>query len=136
MSVKDAIIDLDDAGQKAMLLGSIRNLSGRHRVSVVKYRARRSDAQNRLYWGQVVSTFADFLRGQGEQYTDEQAHEILRAKFLRVSCINKDTGEVFGERTRSTTELTTAEFSKYIEDCVAWLADMFHVQVSLPGDWN
>lgn len=137
MDLKDSIIDFDEPREKGLVLAFIRGLTGKHRVEIVRYRKRRSDLQNRLYWVAVVEPFADFLRQQDLDYRPEQAHEILKFKFLKTVCVNPKTGELIAERTRSTTELNTAEFVEYIEKCVAWLADMFDIVVKLPGEeWS
>jgi hypothetical protein len=132
--MNEYIVDMSDPHAKAVVLAALRGLQGRHRIEVKRYRARRTDAQNRLLWAAINAPFGDFLREQGESYTDEDAHCLLKQKFLRETIVNKDTGEVIGERLRSTTELNTAEFSEYVEKCAAYLADMFGVVVHLPGD--
>lgn len=127
------ITDLDDPSAKRQLLELIRQLRGRHRIAIVKHRARRSDAQNRAWWGRIVEPFHDYLVGQGMEITKEDTHGLLKDKFLRISVCNPD-GEPVGERTRSTTELTTEEFGDLIERSMAWLADMFHIQTSIGVD--
>lgn len=128
------IIDLSEPTQKRMLLDSLRSRDGVWRIDVYRFRLRRSDAQNALLWAGINQPFADFLREQGDNYTAADAHEILKFKFLRESIVNKSTGEVIGERVRSTATLNTTEFSEYIEKCVAWLAEMFGIICHLPGD--
>ena len=41
--------------------------------------------------------------------------------FLRESVASKSTGEVFYERIKSTTELNTEEFNRYLDQIGAWL---------------
>jgi hypothetical protein len=127
------VVDFAKPAEKQTVLQFIRNLSGPHRVEIVRYRARRTDLQNRYYWPCVVQPFADFLRGQGETITDEQAHDLMKAKFLTVTVTNSGTGEVIGDRVRSTTELNVDEFSEYLEKVIAWLADMFGIECPIPG---
>jgi hypothetical protein len=50
-----------------------------------------------------------------------------------VTVTNSGTGEVIGERVRSTTELNVEEFSEYLEKVIAWLADMFGIECPIPG---
>lgn len=129
----EQIINLDNPAEKQMLLKLIRAMTGRKRFTWCESRPRRSDRQNRMYWPCVVQPFGDFLRAQGEPYTDDH---LLKHKFLRQTVINKETGEVIGEVTRSTTELTTTEFYDYVEQCVAWLADMFHIECPSPEPYR
>jgi hypothetical protein len=127
------VVDFAKPAEKQAVLQFVRGLAGPHRVEIVRYRARRTDTQNRYYWPCVVQPFADFLRGQGETITDEQAHDLMKAKFLTVTVTNSGTGEVIGERVRSTTELNVDEFSEYLEKVIAWLADMFGIECPIPG---
>lgn len=127
------ILDMSSPAEKRTILELIRQLQGLHRFDVVKYRERRTDRQNRFYWPAVVQPFGDFLREQGEQYTDEMAHDLLKFKFLRQTVADVATGEVIGERVRSTTELSVDEFGQYLEQCIAYLADTFGIMVAVPG---
>jgi hypothetical protein len=127
------VIDMTRPAEKQMILEFVRKLDGMHRVEIVKYRPRRTDSQNRYYWPCVVQPFADFLRAQGQTITDEQAHDLMKAKFLTISVINPGSGEVIGERVRSTTELKVEEFGEYLEKVMAWLADMFGIECPIPN---
>lgn len=109
-------------------------------MTLKELRETRSGAQNRLYWGQVVTPFADYLfeEGYGKEFGDLKAyaHQTLADELLRVPRANPVTGEVEGYRTRSTTELDVPEFSQYLEDCARWLAEKTDgkVVVHFPGD--
>lgn len=129
------IVDFDKAEQRRTLEQLLRSLRGVHRVEVVRYRKRRSDAQNRYYFGVVVRYLQDFLREQNEHRTTDEVHTIFKAKFLKREQVNQSTGEVIGEYLMETKKLTTAEFTRYIEDCRAWLSDMFHIQTPDPSDY-
>lgn len=88
----------------------------------------RSLQQNKWYWGVIVQLFYEFLRDQDYEITSpDAAHGFIAAKLLREELINPATGEVIGRRIRSTTELSTAEFSDYCERARAWLADFFGI---------
>lgn len=133
MPKESSLCNLDNATEKRALLVRIGALRGPWRVELTHYRARRSDRQNRWYWPCVVTAFAQYLTEQDfEITTKEQAHEVLKAKFVTVDVINKSTGEILGQRVRSTTELSTAEFSDYCERCRAWLLEFFGIVVPDP----
>jgi hypothetical protein len=121
--VREALLNLSDERVKATLLNRIRLASGPHRVSIARWRPRRSDGQNRLYWVSVVHPFGEFLREHGNDYTDDDAHALLKTKFLSRTWVDPATGEVVNF-TGSTTKLTTEDFSTYIEQCSAWLAEL------------
>jgi len=134
--MQEVLINFDDPAEKRVLWDFLKTCKGRWRITACRYRRRRSDVQNRYYWGVVVRLFGDFLRDQGEQYTDEDAHEVLKAAFLRKSIVNQETGEIICETVGSTAKLTTGEFIEYLDKCVAWLADMFHIVVPDPNQYR
>ena len=116
------ITDFDVEDDRATLWRTLKRLRGRHRVEIARYRKRRSDQQNRRYWGAIIRAFGDFLRENGESITDLQAHELMKHKFLRRTWVDTKTGEAH-DYTRSTAELNTAEFTEYMDDCENWLAE-------------
>ena len=134
--MSEAIINMSNEAKKFALLNRLKRLEGPHRISVVKYRPRRSDRQNRYYWPCFVRPFADFIRDQGERITDEHAHQMLKHRFLKRDAIDKRTGEVVGEYTKSTTSLDTAEFNEYLDQVAYWLSDMFGIMVPDPDDYH
>jgi len=125
----EIVTDMSKPSEKQTILAFVRELSGMYRVVIVKYRKRRTDSQNRFYWPAIIAPFGDYLRGQGSGITDEECHEMLKWKFLRETIIDPGTGEVIGEKTRSTTELNTTEFSEYIDKVSAYLQETFGVTV-------
>jgi len=129
------IINFDEAKDRRRLYGVLKRQRGKCRVEICKYRRRRSDRQNRFYWPCFVHPFASFLREQGEAITDEDAHEILKHRFLRREVVDDKTGEVM-PYTKSTTELTTTEFNQYLDLCAAWLNDMFGFVMPDPQDYH
>ncbi len=108
----------------------IGRLRGLYELKIEPRRDIRTTAQNRLWWSQVVEPFYEFLKDQDYEIVDpEQAHSLLKEKFLRVPVVNKENGEEIGWRTRSTTELTVEEFSDLVERSTVWLAEMFGVVI-------
>ena len=127
----DIIIDFDDEKERAMLYSKMRGLRGKNRITIAKYRRRRTDRQNRFYWPAFVEPFAQFLRDQGEPITNEMAHEMLKLKFLRVVVPDAKAGDL--ECSRSTTTLTTDEFNEYLDRCSQWLNEMFGIVTPEPA---
>lgn len=117
------LVNFSDTATKRQWLTKLGALSGPYWIDVAKFRKGRTLNQNAWYFGCIVRAFGEFLREQGEQYTDEDAHEMLKWKFLRESVTNKDTGEIIGERVKSTTKLDIEEMVNYCEDCRNWLAE-------------
>jgi hypothetical protein len=91
----------------------ISHLNGKSvQVVIRRYRKGRSLAQNRWYWGVIVPLMADHCG-----YDDEEMHSALRMRFLM-----KYEGLV--PTIRSTTDLSTVEFSEYCEKCIRLGAEM------------
>lgn len=132
----ELIRDMSDPKQRREVLNLLNPLQGLHRIEVVKYRPRRTDRQNRYYWPCFVHPFGEYLREQGNtHFTDDMAHEVLKRMFLTVTEIDKTTGRAM-DRTRSTTELTTAEFNEYLEKVAAFLATDCGFAVAEPSEYR
>lgn len=131
----EQIVNFSEPRERAAFISQTNALVGSHRVTFVKYRKRRTDAQNRYYRGVIVECLRGYLRDQGDMYTNEKAHKYLAKKFLLEPVIHAETGEVIEEIVRSTKELSVNEFCEFIELCIAHLADFFHIVVPAP-EWN
>jgi azurin len=102
----DGKLELDD---KLRFRAAVTSLSGQ-RVEVELHRRKRSGAQNRFYHAVVVRTLADYTG-----YTTDEMHEALKAKFLA------EDDMVLGlTRITSTTKLSTAQMTDYIERVRLW----------------
>lgn len=79
---------------------------------------KRSKPQNRRYWGRgVLAQIAEQATVNGKLYSAETWHEFAKRKFLGV--IELPDGSVMS---KSTTGLTTAEFSEYCTQLEAYAA--------------
>lgn len=109
---------------------------GLWRIEICQHRQRRTDRQNRYYWPCFVAPFAKWLtENWGENYTAEQAHEILKARFLTVEKVDPNTGELF-TFIRSTTDLDTVEFNRYLDQCGEFLATYCGFVVPEPSEYH
>jgi hypothetical protein len=127
------VIDMSNPADKRRLLTQIGAMSGPYEVEIQPKRNTRSLKQNAWYFGCIVHALGEYLRDQDYDITtDEEAHEILKARFLAVSVMSKRTGEVLCRRVRSTTELTTESMADYCERCRIWMADFFGIIVPDP----
>jgi hypothetical protein len=129
--VQQILVDLSDPQKKSLLLNHVRSLEGQHKVSITKYYKKRSLDQNAYFHSQVVGTFADWCRGEGNSWTDEQAKSHLKDRFLSLEWTDERTGEIM-RSVRDTRDLTTVEFSEFTEKCCAWIAEFCGVYVPPP----
>ena len=72
----------------------------------------RSSQQNRYYWKQVVG-----IPAEEYGYLPEEMHDAFKLIFLRMDEEGKP------KTIKSTTALTTVEFSEYVEKCAQWCAE-------------
>ena len=114
------------------VLQILRQLEGKQvEVCIRERRSYTTNPQMRYYRGVVVFLIAERMRSDGVTgpyggpITDQEVHELLAAKFLRVSvCVDLDTGECV-DYVKSTAKLTTREMSEYIEAVKAWALEMY-----------
>lgn len=103
-------------------------------ITVEKLKIKRSNPQNRYYWSTIIVIMQNCLKSTGNMFSLEDTHELLKLRFLKHSfLINEDTGECI-ERIKSTTELSTIEFSEYVEHIQQWCAEMFGVVIPSPNE--
>lgn len=89
-------------------------------ITIKPYKRKRSDQQNRFYWGVVVPILANHFG-----YTKDEMHDALRWEFLRREGEGPTTA-------RSTTSLTTVEFIAYIDSIVIWAATNYQIVIPDP----
>jgi len=94
------------------------------RIELILRRAtkKRTDPQNRYYWGVVVPMLAEHFG-----YTKDEMHEALKWQFLKKP-------EAAPPTVGSTRKLTTEQFNEYIESIQIWAASEFSVVVPDPNE--
>lgn len=96
-----------------LLTETLLSFDGNIEVIIRKKRKGRSTQQNRWYWACVT------ILSKHTGYTRDEMHEIIKYKFLKKERIHESTGEVF-EYIGHTSQLTTTEFSEFIESFIMW----------------
>lgn len=81
----------------------------------------RSNPQNKSYWLLIVTPLAEHLG-----YTQDECHELLKEQCNSIIEYKKDRNGVFKElrRIKSTTVLSTTEFSEYCSKCRIFASQM------------
>jgi len=93
-------------------------LNGETRWLLTLSTKKRTSPQNRRYWGRgVLAQIAEQARVGGQQYEPEAWHELAKRKFLGVTEL--PDGSIVG---KSSTNLTTIEFSEFCSQVEAWAA--------------
>jgi len=92
-----------------------------------KHRVKRSDKQNRYYWGVVISILSDHFG-----YDLEEMHEELKLMFNPIQSKIDPTRTIGG----STTKMSTVEFfhdeDSYVERICRWAATEHGIFVPPP----
>lgn len=129
----EQIINFDDVKQKRKFLSYAGALRGVRRVTVVSHRKRRTDAQNRYWWGCYVTPFRKWMREEwGEPKTDLEAHSMLKQMFLKETVTDPTTGKKY-EMVLDSHDLPTDRFARLIDDAGNFLADKCGIIVPQPG---
>lgn len=92
---------------------------------------KRSNPQNRYYWGLVVPLIQKGIKDLGTELTKEETHEFLKARF-NVQELYKDTGEQISIPV-STTRLNKEQFSEYIEKIQRFASEFLSITIPDPG---
>lgn len=103
-------------GQLFPFLADALQSGGRWVLTVT--RRKRTQPQNRRYWGRgVLAQIAAQAVVNGKQYSAETWHEMFKRMFIGVEEL--PDGSVIG---KSSTKLTTAEFSEFCTKVEAYAA--------------
>lgn len=94
---------------------------------------KRTIEQN-AYLHVALTILTNGLNDLGNSFTLERVKKIVAFKFLRVDEYDESTGELIGERVRSTTELTTGEMAWYIDSFRQWSLDTFNIYIPTPNE--
>ena len=89
-------------------------------------RPKRTQQQNRYYWGVVVKMISEEMG-----IIPDEAHELLKGLFLKVGIEFK--GKRY-EAIKSTAGLSIKEFEEYCESCRRWALSELNTNIPLPGE--
>jgi hypothetical protein len=101
-------------------------------VITVRSKGKRSNEQNRYYWGVVVKEIYFRLKELGNDVTEDMVHDYLKTRFNKVN-VSTQYGEAL-EMPQSTTELNKEEFNNYLEMIKMWAADTLEINIPDPGE--
>jgi hypothetical protein len=108
--VKDGCLHIHD---RAVFDEQVKSMEGKDvALTLGLFRHRRSDQQNRYYWGVVIKLLGDHFG-----YEPEEMHDALKLKFLFQSGMGKP------DTIRSSKKLNITEFMEYIDSCIRFAAE-------------
>ncbi len=116
-------INFANDAEKAAFVRKVQGLSGVFNIRISKHQRRRSMEQNRFYWGIILPCICQGIaEAWGERITVDEAHLLLKQKFLSRPLVNQNTGEEMARVWPSSAGLNVAQFSKYIEQIAQFAA--------------
>lgn len=98
----------------------------------IKHARKRSNPQNRYYWGAMIPIVRQGLKEVGIEMSSEQTHDLLKFRFLKKEFVTSD-GEII-ESIGSSKELSKLEFNEYIERIQMWSAEYLNVNIPDPNE--
>ena len=107
-------------------------------VTVAPFRKKRSNRQNRYYFGVIVKSIRQAMLELGNTMSPDDVHLFLKGEVAGMKEPIYDlNGEVVGWRVDSSTKLSTVEFEVYAEQCRAWAAEHLNIEIDLPNEhWD
>jgi hypothetical protein len=84
------------------------------RIIVTAEERKRNSEQNRFYWGAVITPIMDQAWVNGRQFDKDIWHEYFARLYGVCEDVTLPDGEIVTRR-KSTSDMTVAEFSEYLE---------------------
>lgn len=103
-------------------------------ITLEKRSKKRSNNQNSYLWGIVYPISRDCFKSIGYFLSLDEVHEFFKDKFLKDVVVHPDTGEILGNKVKSTTELDTFEFNEYFEAIIVFVAETFSTEIPYPNE--
>lgn len=101
-------------------------------IKIMRRSAKRSQPQNRYYWGVVVHSIRMGLLNLGHDLNKDEVHAFLKQKFNSVRVANKDGwAEDFPG---STATLNKIQFGEYLEKIFQWSAEYLSITIPSPDE--
>lgn len=107
-------------------------------ITIERTRNKRTNPQNKWYWGLAVPMVQHRLSELGELMSKESTHNLLKVAVMKIDpslimdeVIIESTAEVL-ERMRSTSELSTTEFMAFKNHVQQWAIETLDIDIPDP----
>lgn len=105
----------------------------RIKVTVAKWKKKRSDSANAYYWGVVIAQILKVFVDAGNNMDGLDLHRYLKREVGKLSSYaTLPSGEVI-EIEGGTKKMSTAEFMDYLEKCRFWALETLELNIDIPG---
>lgn len=106
---------------------------GDYVMEIKEKKKKRSNSQNSYYFGVIVTMVCLRFRDLGHDVDLQNTHDFLKANFNYKEIVKPETGEVL-KIPLKTSELSTIEFSEYIERVIRFGAEFLDIQIPYPNE--
>ena len=130
------VVDFDVLASRAILHAALKRLRGRHRVTVCRFRDRRSDRQNRYWHPAFVEPFREAMHEQGEDMDHDTAHYALAEIAVGKTWHDRKTGKTIRYMEKTSSEMDTAEFNYMLDMAAKFLAETFGIPIPDPSEYH
>ena len=139
IEIYSQVLDGNLTRNRPLLSKAIRSLEGKAvTITIERTKKKRSNPQNRFYWGVVVPLIRQGLNDLGHYYTNDQAHEFIKQYVADnapdVIIEELTLNGLTSRRIKSTSELTTSQFMDYMEVVGQFAADYLNIEIPAPSE--
>jgi len=108
------------------------NKNGKFTLKIERRKKKRSTNQNAYYWGVVIPLVRDRLLQLGNEFSLQDTHEALKARFNTKEVYNEHG--VVDELVQSTGILSTGEFMEYLDKIQRWSNTFLDLIIPQPNE--
>lgn len=120
-----------------LITDAIKTFEGKDvEITLQRKRKTRSNPQNSFYWGVVLPLVQMGLKdatGEVRDFNSIHYQILLPLLAPKRDIVNTDTGMVISEKMTSS-ELTTTEFSLYVDEIQKWAAEFLGINIPDPNE--
>lgn len=124
--------DASRPAQVDAVIADLKSLRGIHIVTIKRARGQISGAKRALYFAVYVRAYRKYFRDQGQPFTLDFCHYLLKHRFLKVDVYDKNTGEVIGEKVGSIADggdVDDQQMSEFITNVHQFLAGDLGIEI-------
>jgi hypothetical protein len=103
-------------------------------IVISKKKSKRSNQQNRYYWGVVVGMIQQGLKDIGYDFDKQKTHDFIKGNFCYKDSVDEQTGEIRFREPISTTEMSKIEFEEMLSRLKIFAAEYLNTVIPDPNE--
>lgn len=124
-----------------MLAAAISNYEGKRvEITIEQAKNKRTNPQNRWYWGVAVEMISHLMLDLGSPLSKEDCHVMIKMavgniepSLIYEEIVIESTGEII-RRMKSTSELTTTDFMAFKQHIQQWATETIDINIPDPDE--